>query len=97
MEFLSELNDTTGLLKEGEESVTGTNFDTTLNVADSKDKTFKIKELTKGLTKVKEMKASVKEEAGLEEFLSKAEDQVTDRVKLSDQIKSKVKNLKQFQ
>jgi flagellar biogenesis protein FliO len=108
LEFLSELNDTTGLLKEGEESVTGSNFDSTLKVADSNDKTFKIKELTKGLTKVKEKKASAKKksdnskksdnnEAGLEEFLSKAEGQVSDRVKLSDQIKSKVKNLKQFQ
>jgi flagellar biogenesis protein FliO len=97
LEFLSELNDTAGLLKEGEQSLVGNNFDTTLKVADSNDKKFKIKELTKGLTKVKEMKASDKEEIGLEGFLAKAESQVSDRVKLSDQIKSKVKNLKQFQ
>lgn len=98
MEFLSELDDTAGLLKEGEQSVSGHNFDNSLQTASNEDKKFKIKELTKGLSSIKNIKESnKKEEAGLEEFLQKAESQVSDKVKLSDQIKNKVKNLKQIQ
>jgi flagellar biogenesis protein FliO len=96
MEFISELNDTAGLLKEGELAVSGHNFDNSLETASNENKRFKIKELTKGLSSIKDMKES-KEEAGLEEFLAKAEAQVSDKVKLSDQIKNKMKNLKQIQ
>lgn len=108
LEFLSELNDTTGLLKEGERNISGENFDTSLTTANSNDKTFKLKDMASGLSKYKSKAAekeisSANEEAqqskteGLDSFLANAESEVTDNVKLSDQIKSKMKNLKQFQ
>ena len=77
--FLSEVSDTTGLLKEGETAVTGNNFDTSLASAEQASKDFKLKET----------------ETPLSNFLTGTD--VQERVKLSEQIKSKVKNLKQLQ
>ena len=109
LEFLSELNDTTGLLKSGEEKVTGSNFDGSLTSAKKEDKSFKLKDVTSSLDKYKkttsekEEISAANEEANssnkgtLDDFLAKTEEEVTDSVKLSDQIKNKMKNLKQFQ
>lgn len=95
VEFLSELRDTTGLFKSQESKVAGDNFDSTLGTAATENKQFKLKELGKAIESTQ--KAQDNAEVSLEGFLAKTESQTTDKVKLSDQIKSKVKNLKQLQ
>ncbi|MCO4792731.1 MAG: FliO/MopB family protein [Bacteriovoracaceae bacterium] len=94
VEFLSEVNDTTGLFKSQEDKVSGNNFDSSLTTANGQNKEFKLKELGKAIAKTEEAK---EEKGSLEGFLAKTEEQTEDKVKLSDQIKSKVKNLKQLQ
>lgn len=95
IEFLSELNDTTGLFKAQENNVAGDNFDSNLGTAAKENKQFKLKELGKAIETTQ--KAQDNDNESLEGFLAKTESETTDKVKLSDQIKNKVKNLKQLQ
>jgi flagellar biogenesis protein FliO len=76
--YLSELSDVTGLIKEGEQVITGSNFDSSLVSADDNKKDFKLKE-------------EIVEENKTEQ------NEIKDKVKFSDQIKNKVKTLKQLQ
>jgi flagellar biogenesis protein FliO len=50
VQFLSEINDVAGLIKNGEEEITGSNFDTNLNSANKTEKEFKLKE--KGILQI---------------------------------------------
>lgn len=86
---LGEINDVSGLLKEGEKRVAGDNFDTSLFDANTGDKEFKLKDMTTSSDSQDE------NNGGLAALL--AEEATEDKVKLSEQIKSKVKNLKSFQ
>lgn len=89
LDMISEIRDVTGLLKEGEKSIAGSNFDSTLGQTNTYTKDFKLKE---------DIMVSTTETgstSSLGEFLEQAP--VKDSVKLSDQIKSKVKNLKSLQ
>jgi flagellar biosynthetic protein FliO len=88
--LISEVGDVTGLLKDGEKKLAGSNFDTTLGQADEGQKEFKLKEVraqeeTKGPT-----------HDSLSELLS-AKESPKDSVKFSEQIKDKVKSLKSLQ
>lgn len=79
--LIHEVKDVAGLLKEGEKEIAGDNFDLNLGNAGSSDKEFNLKEDIR--------KAATN---------SKSANELTkDTVKLSDQIKSKVKNLKSLQ
>ncbi|MCK5882152.1 MAG: FliO/MopB family protein [Bacteriovoracaceae bacterium] len=91
MNFLSEVNDTTGILKNGEEAVSGDNFDTNLGSAEVKNKDFKLKDISEMQTHG----PSSGQSTNLASFLDAKP--VMDQVKLSDQIKKKVKNLKALQ
>ena len=123
IQFLSEINDVAGLIKSGEEEITGSNFDTNLYSANKAEKEFKLKEETKyadikdfgddyemgslddmlndsvpaknerknaGATSV----ASTYGATSASRAIEKAP--VQDQVRFSDQIKTKVKNLKQL-
>lgn len=81
--FLSEMTDTTGLIKEGEKFVTGTNFDLNLGTVDNSltAPEFKIKENINEST-------PVPEEKGIASLSAK------DIVKFSDELKKKAKKLK---
>lgn len=83
IQFLSEMTDTTGLIKEGEKQVTGTNFDLNLGSAEitTTDSAFKIKENINEST-------PVPEEKGIAALTAK------DIVKFSDELKKKAKKLK---
>lgn len=83
LQFLSEMTDTTGLIKEGEKIVTGTNFDLNLGTAESTatDTSFKIK------TNINES-APEPETKGIAALTAK------DIVKFSDELKKKAKKLK---
>lgn len=83
LQFLSEMTDTTGLIKEGEKFVTGTNFDTNLGSAETSEEgpAFKIKENINEST-------PVPEEKGIAALSAK------DIVKFSDELKKKAKKLK---
>ena len=77
--FLSELNGMAGILKNGEEAVSGKNFDTTFNKATKEDKEFKLKEELQELEK---------------EQIDQKKVNTPVQVKLSDKIKEKVKELR---
>jgi len=81
--FLSEMTDTTGLIKEGEKLVTGTNFDLNLGAAETttSDSAFKIKE-------------NINESAPLPKETGIAGLSAKDIVKFSDELKKKAKKLK---
>lgn len=82
IQFLSEMTDTTGLIKEGEKLVTGANFDTNLgNLEATEGPVFKIKEDINQST-------PVPEEKGIAALSAK------DIVKFSDELKKKAKKLK---
>lgn len=83
LQFLSEMTDTTGLIKEGEKLVSGTNFDTDLDVSEANEQSFKIKE---------NILESAPEEAP--KGLAKIAANATDIVKFSDELKKKAKKLK---
>lgn len=90
MQLISEIQDVAGLIKTGELEITGSNFESNLKDADRAEKEFKLKE---------------EEYSTLDEMLNEtpaaaksiAKDPVKDEVRFSDQIKSKIKNLKQLQ
>lgn len=82
---ISEIKDAAGLLKDGEKSISGTNFDLNLESADE-DSTFE------GKVKIKEDITKSNQQSSLSSYLN-----VKDKVKFSDQIKKKVKSLKPLQ
>lgn len=79
---ISEINDPSGLIKNGEKIIAGNNFDDSLESSSKEDKKFKLKE---------EILSSNKESSLSEALTTK------DKVKFSDQLKNKVKNLKPLQ
>lgn len=81
--FLSEMTDTTGLLKEGEKQVTGTNFDINMGTVDNSPAApeFKLKE------NIHESQP-LPDEKGIAALTAK------DIVKFSDELKKKAKKLK---
>lgn len=85
IQFLAEMTDTTGLIKEGEKQVTGSNFDLNLgaaeNLAFNEDFGLKLKENINESTPVTEKKS-------LSDLTAK------DIVKFSDELKKKAKKLK---
>jgi flagellar biogenesis protein FliO len=89
LDMISEIRDVTGLMKDGEKSIAGSNFDSTLGQTNTYTKDFKLKE------DIMVSSAETSNSNNLGEFLEQAP--VKDSVKLSDQIKSKVKNLKSLQ
>lgn len=86
LEFLSEMKDTSGLIKEGEKLVTGSNFDLNFATADSKtdieDTKIKLKENILEST-------PVNEERGISKLAV-----AKDIVKFSDELKKKARKLK---
>lgn len=88
LQLISEVNDVAGLMKDGEKQIAGDNFDTNLGTANAAEKEFKLKDV------IVENNAAA-ESSGLDKLL--AESESTDKVKLSDQIKDKMKNLKSLQ
>lgn len=96
--LLSEISDVAGLLKEGEKQVSGMNFDTSLNTANDDEKTFKLKEVKTQDIANNNLEAnnpSSNKLKSLADLIDGKDEKKS--VKFSDQIKSKVKNLKQLQ
>jgi flagellar biogenesis protein FliO len=83
LQFLAEMTDKTGLIKEGEKFVTGSNFDLNLGSAESttNESSFKLKENINESTPEPEAK-------GIAALTAK------DIVKFSDELKKKAKKLK---
>lgn len=82
---IAEINDVAGLMKSGEVSISGQNFDTNLTEADS--------------NQMIEAKIKLKEDISVSTPISAVGkySQIVDKVKFSDQIKNKVKGLKSLQ
>ncbi len=84
LQFLAEMKDTTGIIKEGEKSITGTNFDLNMLNAEANDETSTI------TLKENIMESTpVREETALSR-IAKA----TDVVKFSEELKKKARKLK---
>jgi flagellar biogenesis protein FliO len=83
--FLSEMTDTTGLMKEGEKFVTGTNFDLNLGNADVNSEAETLIKLKENIME----STPFKEEKGLSKIAV-----AKDIVKFSDELKKKAKKLK---
>lgn len=83
VQLISEIHDTTGILKQGEKEVAGSNFDTNLEKAEG------LADLDR---KIKLKKMNVEEEVNdLDQLINSAP---ADKVSFSDQLKKKVKGLK---
>ena len=84
LQFLAEMKDTTGIIKEGEKAITGTNFDLNMLNAEvnSETSTVTLKENIMESTPIKEETALSK--------IAKA----TDVVKFSEELKNKARKLK---
>lgn len=82
---ISEIKDAAGLLKSGERSISGTNFDMNLDDAEEDN-------LLESKVKIKEDITQSNKESSLSDYLN-----VKDKVKFSDQLKKKVKSLKPLQ
>ena len=83
--FLSEMTDTSGLLKEGEKLITGTNFDLNLGSADSTSEEETIVKLKENIM----TSTPINEEKGLAKIAV-----AKDIVKFSDELKKKAKKLR---
>lgn len=88
VQFLSEINDTTGLFKQGEKSITGSNFDTNLDLADRDPKTEKRVKFKQMIEESEAQNDNTLEQ--LAESIAPSEERVT----FSDQLKKRVKGLK---
>jgi flagellar biogenesis protein FliO len=102
MQLISEINDVTGLIKTGEEELTGSNFDTNLYKAARKEKEFKLKEDTVANDYSLDDMLNDNEGVGVDKTETHAlkaiqKTPVKDQVRFSDQIKTKLKNMKQIQ
>lgn len=112
MTLVSEIKDVAGLLKTGEEEITGSNFDTNLYSANKNEKQFKLKEVdTKNsyndnddfeMDSLDDMlndsvpAKNVGKKNSTNALASIEKTPVQDQVRFSDTIKNKVKNLKQL-
>ena len=83
--FLSEMTDTTGLIKAGEKHVTGTNFDSSLNSEEDREEAEMLVKLKENIME----STPFKEEKGLSKIAV-----AKDIVKFSDELKKKAKKLK---
>lgn len=83
--LVSEISDSTGLIKEGERAVSGNNFDDSVMIANND-------ESVQDRIKLKEDIAKSNVSSSLSDYLN-----VKEKVKFSDTIKNKVKSLKPLQ
>ncbi|MGZ3807460.1 MAG: flagellar biosynthetic protein FliO, partial [Bacteriovorax sp.] len=105
IQLISEIGDVAGLIKTGEEEVTGSNFDTNLYTANKRSKEFKLKEDTlapdyslEDMLAEGDVEAQVtNEKAATNAARAIEKAPVKDQVRFSDQIKTKLKNMKQIQ
>ncbi|EQC51503.1 flagellar biosynthetic protein FliO [Bacteriovorax sp. DB6_IX] len=95
MDFLTEIKDTAGFMKEGERKVVGDNFDTNLDSAEEKGKEFKLKEVVSQLDNESDSHDDV--DPVLAALAGQTESQELNKVSLSKQIKNKIKELKPLQ
>lgn len=97
LHMISEINDMNGLFKEGEKQISGTNFDSNLDIAEKTEPTFKLKDFLNSDQPQEEDSSSEENIAlrAIEKEMVAAKD--SSKVKFSDQIKNKVKGLKSLQ
>lgn len=97
IQFLSEIKDVTGLLKNGEKDEIGDNFDMNLDTAEIVGKEMKLKEAYNQKSDFEEER-SAQPQGKLDNFLANAPvNEVKDQVKFSDQIRNKIKGMRPLQ
>jgi len=95
LHMISEVEDVSGLFKTGEKELSGSNFDSNLDTANTSSKEFKLKDFLSA-EEVDEVSDNENHALKAIESEMKAAKEST-KVKFSDQIKNKVKGLKQLQ
>ncbi|OIQ19740.1 MAG: hypothetical protein BM556_04455 [Bacteriovorax sp. MedPE-SWde] len=95
MDFLTEIKDTAGFMKEGEKQVVGSNFDTNLDTASEKDKDFKLKDVVSAFDTPDVAPDDI--DPVLQALAGQTEAQELNKVSLTKQIKNKIKDLKPLQ
>jgi len=91
--LISEVRDSNAVVKNAEMEMTGENFDSNITKAGVREKSFKLKE--ENVLESANRAASGSVSRNLDEFLGASP--VQDKIKISDQIKNKVKSLKALQ
>lgn len=99
MQLISEINDVAGIIKTGEAEITGSNFDTNLATANSTNREFKLK--NEDYVDYDSLDEMLNEPEIASETMTNAakaieKNPVKDSVRFSDQIKTKIKGLKQL-
>lgn len=103
IQLISEIKDVTGILKTGEEELTGSNFDKNLMDAQKTSKEFKLKEVQSSMESEDFAMSSLDDilndtvpmrKTSAQASLDKSP--IEDQVRFSDVVKNKVKNLKQL-
>lgn len=97
IQFLSEIKDVTGLIKNGEKDEIGDNFDMNLDTAEIAGKEMKLKEAYNQQADFEEERTA-RPQGKLDNFLADAPvKEVKDQVKFSDQIRNKIKGMRPLQ
>lgn len=100
LHMISEVDGLSGIFKDGEKEISGTNFDTSLESAEEKNPTFKLKEFL-NQESVDEISPEDAEEnfalAAVTKEIDNGKKEKSAKVKFSQQIKNKVKDLKPLQ
>lgn len=92
--FLSEIKDVVGVIKEGERDLEGTNFDSEIDGQEERKEGVVQQVLKEDITQSKvELSSTEKISQGLKDIAH----QMKESIKISDQIKSKAKNLRPLQ
>jgi len=102
LHMISEVDGLSGIFKDGEKEISGSNFDTNLETAEQKNPTFKLKEfLNQDSVEGDDATENFALAAVAQELDSKDKEQSNKdkpvKVKFSQQIKNKVKDLKPLQ
>lgn len=103
IQLISEIKDVTGIMKTGEEELTGSNFDKNLMAANQAPKEFKLKEMASTVESEDYAMSSLDDILNDDIPARKTSAQssidrspIEDQVRFSDVVKNKVKNLKQL-
>jgi flagellar biogenesis protein FliO len=93
MQLISEVKDMNGLMKDGEKKVAGYNFDDKLDDSSADDEIESRVTLKEDINQ----SAPINTKEAIKDYLMPVGNDVKERVKFSDQIKKKVKDLKPMQ
>lgn len=97
LHMISEVDGLSGIFKNGEKDISGSNFDTNLETAEEKNPTFKLKEFLNQDNLDEVSKEDTMDNFAYAAVTKENKNEKSAKVKFSQQIKNKVKELKPLQ